>query len=719
MENSSPLNISIKWKLLGALALAFAAPILLEQFEATLPVYIFSAVLLGVIAYWYIDRRVLGIVNRLLRIARKMNSSRHRREEPFSRDELSNLVHTFDNFYSELEHSYTATRPTIETVPDTDSPGDTVLLKAVRGHAVFKAALATGDTIVGESAVLPRRVDEDLIISSRLAGTYAQKLFVEAVSSVHDQLDQLSQVPELSEEDRGIIGFQSMLLEDEALLKGIETCLADGLSLPESLNTTFAVITSKLEASKNTYIAARATDCQDLRQRLMDTIIRQVNPGVDDFYSKVKDKIVLCQQIYPSEVIMLHRAGAIGIVSAQGTASSHAEILMQSFNIPSLSNIDALSVHMLKGRKVLLDTNKKRLVIDPSDEEVDEATRRAQYLSQRIIPQAVTLLSGEEVFVHATINNVDIESARAVQMGADGVGLLRTEMSFIGRADMPSEEELYEEYHRLTQAFDGKAVTMRMLDLGSDKASFFQPDEREENPCMGNRSMRLLLKRPGIFRRQLRAMLRAAHGDTCILFPMISGWHELEKIRVAIDRMTDEFLRDGGEIKGKICYGIMVEVPSIVQRFEDYVDEFDVFNIGTNDLTQYALAADRNNESVAEYFKTYHPSILSMIRRVCDLGDAAGKKICVCGEMASDVHLLPLLVGLGVRHLSIPSVLIPKVKQRVRSLDLAVCKEIAEEALECKSTDDVEDILADYKDTVIKVKPNGDTTTTVVFDEKS
>jgi phosphoenolpyruvate-protein kinase (PTS system EI component) len=271
-------------------------------------------------------------------------------------------------------------------------------------------------------------------------------------------------------------------------------------------------------------------------------------------------------------------------------------------------------------------------------------------------------------------------------------------MTYIGRPDMPEEMELSEEYSRLTEAFQGKPVTMRMLDLGSDKISLFQAEEREENPCMGNRSMRLLLKRPGVFRTQLRAMLRAARQDTTILFPMISGWHELEKIRTAVERMSEEFVLDGGEIRATVLYGLMVEVPSVVERFEDYVDNFDVFNIGTNDLTQYTLAADRNNENVAEYFKTFHPSVLSMIEKVCRIAAEKDKKVCVCGEMASELPLIPLLLGLGANCFSIPYHTVPKMKGFISTLDMGKCRELAQEALECRSTDEVEDILADYSD---------------------
>ena len=253
-----------------------------------------------------------------------------------------------------------------------------------------------------------------------------------------------------------------------------------------------------------------------------------------------------------------------------------------------------------------------------------------------MIREPVTLKSGTDVVVAVTINNIHTEVDQAVKMGADAVGLFRSEVEFIARKDWPTEQELTEQYSHLVQSFAERPVVMRMLDLGGDKLpGGLVAVRHEDNPCMGERSMRLLLANPDLFRRQTRAMLRAANEHTSIIFPMVSGWYELEKIRALVESYTGELKAEGATL-APVRFGLMIEVPSVVERFADYVEHFDTFNLGTNDLTQYALAVDRNNDAVADYYACHHPSLLSMIQRVCLIAAEHGKEVNACGEMARD-----------------------------------------------------------------------------------
>ncbi len=695
MSSTPDLDLNIKWKLFGAFFLAFLMPAALLLCDVPTWIIVLSTfVCTGLLAFYVVH--LFNTLSELVRFARGLRARRV--EQPMSVKD--DLIHAFDDFSLGLETTFTNAARLDKTHTQTGLGEfeEAEVIRAAHGRAVFSAALASGDAVVAEAAVLPRRSEEEMLGVTTLTGKEALEVFRQTVDVVKEQLARLRDVPELEEAEKGIIEFQRMLLEDPALIKGVETCLADNLNLSESLNTTFVVIVSKLEASKNRYIAARATDCLDLKQRLMETMARKAGLADEDFYKEVKGKVVLCQQIYPSEVIMLHRAEVAGIVAASGTASSHAEILMQSFNIPSLASIDALPVHVLTGRHILLDTLHKRLIVDPEDHEIEDLEGQSPIDPGMIVREPVQLRNGEAITIKATINNIAVEAERAHDAGADGVGLFRTEMSFIGRQELPDEEELFKEYSALTDAFGNQPVCMRMLDLGSDKLAAFQHHDYEENPCMGYRSMRMLIRRTDIFRSQLRAMLRAAHEDTCILFPMISGWHELDKIRSLLSRISDELRAENVPLPENLQYGLMVEVPSIVERFEDYVVEFDQFNIGSNDLTQYTLAADRNNRYVEEYFKSYHPSLLTMIRRVAKLGRKHEKQVCICGEMAGDLFLTPLLLGLGVRSFSVPYALVPEMKHMVREIDLDQCRELADEAMFCRSTDEVEAVLADFVD---------------------
>ena len=497
-------------------------------------------------------------------------------------------------------------------------------------------------------------------------------------------------------DEKGIIEFQELLLHDPALLEGLNVALDEGIELIEAIQETFQGLKKRLQDSQNQYIAARAADCEDLEKRLTTSIISLANPELDDFYDRVHEKIIFCQQILPSEVVMLHRAGVRGIISMKGTASSHAQILMKCFGIPSLSCIENFYYRGMDGVKVLLDTRAHKLIINPKSVDQQILSRSITQFFSDIILEPIHLPNGEAIEVLATINNIELDATRALGMGADGVGLFRSEMTYIGKAELPNENELYAEYFHLTNTFQGKPVTMRMLDLGGDKLAGFQTDDLEENPSMGNRSMRLLLTRKDIFRTQLRAMLRAANDHTCILFPMISGWDELIKIHAFIDKQKEELIDEGYEINPNIQYGLMIEVPSLVEKIEDFVKDYSVFNIGSNDLTQYTLAADRNNRSVSDYYKYSHPSIISMISKVSKVYSQAGKRASMCGEMAYNLELLPLLIGLGIRSFSVSWDHIAELKSAISNINIEVCQKLTVEALNCRTQSEVEQVLGNY-----------------------
>jgi phosphoenolpyruvate-protein kinase (PTS system EI component) len=290
--------------------------------------------------------------------------------------------------------------------------------------------------------------------------------------------------------------------------------------------------------------------------------------------------------------------------------------------------------------------------------------------------------------------NVAHDVGKAVEYGADGIGLFRSEIAYLGMRKLPSEDELFRSYLGVTEAYPQSSVTFRMLDIGGDKLVGLSGSgkSKEENPCMGNRSMRLLNSNLDLFRAQFRAMRRAAHAKTSIIFPMVNGVDELNGIMDRVEEYESELVAEMGELV-PVKYGIMVEVPSIVECFESIVDRFDFFNIGTNDLTQYTLAADRNNQDVSAYYSSFHPAILKMIEKICRLGYGAEKEVCLCGEIASDLSSMPLWVGLGVRQFSVPYRYVPSLKARVASLDLEECRSLAKECLSVSTTKEVKRLV--------------------------
>ncbi|MCM8528512.1 MAG: phosphoenolpyruvate--protein phosphotransferase, partial [Lentisphaeraceae bacterium] len=554
----------------------------------------------------------------------------------------------------------------------------------------YRGRLVTGDPVCGEMYVLPSRTSAELVTSARLVGDLAEEVFFKAVEKVIEDLEEMSSLEGLSDDDKGIIEFQIIILNDPALLQEMKNSLAGGENLLGTLSRTFEVFENKLKNSDNAYMKERVNDFTDLKQRLFDAIHECYSQEGVNRFDKCKGKIVVCNHVLPSEVINLHKNGAVGIISKENTPSSHAQILLSSLNISSISNIDGLPVGILGGHKAVIDVINGKLITDPTDEEVKVIEDDYKNRSAEIVCEEVSLKSGEKIKVGVTVNNPGIESAHALEVCPDFVGLFRTEMHFIGQDKLPSEDELTSVYQSLISSFSDKLVVVRMLDLGADKIGGFQKvGPLEENPCMGRRSMRLLLDKPELFRLQLRAILKASGDNVCLLYPMISGWSELEKIEDFVKQTVKELTDEGHNVKTP-KKGIMVEVPSVVTRFEDYVDHFEVFNIGTNDLTQYALAADRNNEYVSKYYKSSHPSILSMISKVAGLCKAKGKKAVICGQMGSDLQMLPLLIGLGIENISVNWAFVTQLKKEIQKLDYSECLKLAESALACKSVEEVE-----------------------------
>jgi phosphoenolpyruvate-protein kinase (PTS system EI component) len=501
------------------------------------------------------------------------------------------------------------------------------------------------------------------------------------------ELERLQQEAGLRPSERGIIEFQRLLLDDEALAAGVERGLAQGLDLLESLTTTFGGLISQLETAERDYLRMRADDCRDLERRLLYLIHAEVVPGESDAASTVRDRIVLCVRVLPTEVLFLHRSGARGLVIAHGAVSSHAQILLQSLDFPSLTQFDELPLETLAGVPLLLDPPRRRLVARPKPDDAPGVSTRVEAVAP--IAGPVALASGEPFGVMASINNAFTEPRAAAAAGADGIGLFRSEMTFIGRPEPPRESDLVEEYGHLTAAFPDSTVVMRLLDLGYDKLAFLGGGERD-GP-MGLRSIRLLVRHPDLLRTQLRAMLRVAHGKTMLLVPFVSGADEVDVVRGLIDAARADVERE--RPVPPVGWGMMVEVPAVAARFEDYVDRFDCFSIGSNDLTQYTLAADRNDSEVADYYRATHPAVLSLIRRVCTLARERGKPVTLCGEAATQVDLLPLWVGIGLTSISVGHRLVPRMKAAVTRLDRAACVALAEEALRARSIRDVDEVL--------------------------
>ncbi|MBF0197103.1 MAG: phosphoenolpyruvate--protein phosphotransferase [Planctomycetes bacterium] len=677
------MNISIKWKILGAFVLAMFLPFCLHL--AGFHPFVCLAVgggfvlLLAGYIYYRIQFTLDVIKNKLIPLGHKPPKFTDTAVSLFQ-DELSAAMVWTDRFVATLE----------ETASSFDTQhGD---LKPIESgeHHVFRGNLSTGDPTIAPSVNWKSTIEFGLAIPL-FPPKRNEEIFQTCLKSLKIKLKKMKGLM-ANTNAHGIIDFQLYFLDDQNFLGGFATLNKDGIALDVVLESLFQDFIQKLEAAKSEYIRSRTKDLVDLKNQLIQEALSLLNEDASQD-SRLKGRIILVSHLLPSEVLQFHRCGVAGIISEEGTPSSHTQILLESLEIPSISDCKTLGT-IPDGEDIAINVISKKAIVNPNDEErLKVATALEKVRSNPIIKEAVSLISDEQIMVKANIN-MSHDASRAKIYGADGVGLFRSEIAYLGRPELPDEDALLKSYSEITDAFQDSPVTFRMLDIGGDKLVGVRQSQ-EDNPCMGRRSMRLLSAHPRLFETQYRAMRKAAHKQTNIIFPMVNGMDELDEIMGAIETFNDKLNHEDQELC-PVKYGIMVEVPSIVQRFEDVVTHFDVFNIGTNDLTQYTLAADRNNQDVAGYYSSLHPAIISMIHKICTIGQEHQKEICLCGEVASDRNLLPLWLGLGVRQFSVPFRYIPAVKCLARKLDISQCKALADNALKSYSVSDIERKLADF-----------------------
>ncbi len=470
-------------------------------------------------------------------------------------------------------------------------------------------------------------------------------LFYEGVQSLRERLEKLRNVV-VNESVKGIVDFQIYFLEDPNFKQGFISHNSRGVDLTSSIEALFQEFIARLEQVKNEKIKSRVKDLLDIKSQLLQEIEMAVSEQ-EDGDQCLKGKVLIVDHLMPSQVIRYHRNRVAGVVSREGTPSSHAQILLESLGVSSISDVK-IPEAVPDGVQVALDCVGKKVIFNPSKLDEAKVSKDIEQLrAQVIVREPVRLMSGEPIKVKANLNMAH-EVSKVEKYGADGVGLFRSEISYLGKSHLPTEDELFASYQEMVGALEGMPITFRMLDIGGDKLAGLG-GVFEENPSMGNRSMRLLTANVGLFRSQYRAMRRSAHGQTSIIFPMVNGLDEMNSIMDRISEFDRELKSEGCEVSD-VEFGLMVEVPSVVECFADIVGHFDRFNIGTNDLTQYTLAADRNNQEVSQYYSSYHPAVIRMIEKVCRLGNEAAKSVCLCGEVALDLDALPLWIGLGVRE---------------------------------------------------------------------
>ena len=528
--------------------------------------------------------------------------------------------------------------------------------------------------------------------------------FAAAMAATLKQLDTIRQkaLDEMGPEEAAIFEAHMQIAQDPSLSDGIK-------SLVESSHTNVVAATAQtIETFANIflgmedpYMRERGADIKDIGDRLMRNMLGMNPRGLSHISGEV---ILVAQDLAPSDTASLDKNVVKGIVTAAGGPTSHAAIMARTLEIPAVMGVGDIENFVDGDKAVVLGTD-GIVEINPSDADWDEYTNQAAAFQEelkRLRESAnleATTTDGHHVELFGNIGKAK-DAKNALTMGAQGIGLYRTEFLYMENDELPAEDVQFEEYKKVAQDMKGKPVIIRTMDIGGDKELKCLDLPSEMNPFLGYRAIRISLNRPDIFKVQLRALLRAsAFGDIHIMYPMIASVEEVKQANAMLDECKEELTAEGKEFNKDIKVGIMIEVPAAAVISPILAKYVDFFSIGTNDLCQYTLAVDRMNEAIGSLYQPLHPGVLRLIKHVIDASHEQGKFTGMCGELASDPVATMILLGLGLDEFSMTASSIPLIKNILRSVSKAECEEVANKAL---TMDTAEEITAYAKSVLIE-----------------
>lgn len=498
----------------------------------------------------------------------------------------------------------------------------------------------------------------------------------------------------LGDAEGGIFDAHLLVLEDPVLIEEVTRIVRrEKVNAEYAFNVVAEKYASALAAIEDEYLRERSNDMRDVTSRVMQNLAgEKVGP---DLQNLPEPCIIISHDLTPSTTAQLDKDKVLGFGTDVGSQTSHTAIMARSMRIPAVVGLKDASEVFTDGDYALLDGFNGVIIVNPTDQtlfEYGQLVRRQDTLQQKLQDlqgkPAVTL-DGHAVMLSANIEqSSDVESV--LSCGADGVGLFRTEYLFINRAELPTEEQQYAAYLEIAAALKPQPVVIRTLDLGGDKFLSHLTMPQEMNPFLGWRAIRFCLQEREVFRAQLRAILRAsAQGNVKMMYPMISGLDELNQANALVAEYKEELRREKIPFDEKLEIGAMIEIPSAVMVADALAKRARFFSIGTNDLIQYSMAVDRLNEKIAHLYEPTHPAIVRLIKATVDAAHAQGIPVSVCGEMAGEPVLAPLLLGLGVDELSAAPPHVPSLKFLIRRLKISEARELAEFALTCESASEI------------------------------
>ncbi|MCK5052413.1 MAG: phosphoenolpyruvate--protein phosphotransferase [Candidatus Cloacimonetes bacterium] len=561
-------------------------------------------------------------------------------------------------------------------------------MKKIKGNSV-SAGIAIGkakiidkhELYIERKKILKREIEFEL---SR---------FKEDVEFVINELDKLIQDYTYSQENRDILESHKMILQDPEFNNRISKLISnDQNSLEQAINTYFTEAADIFSNMNNKYLSHRVIDFEDVAYRLLSHIMderKDVLENVDE------NSILIMENISPSFVTKVFDKNIQGLCTERGSSNSHSSIIARSMNLPMLVNALGLLGNIKDGEDMIIDGNDGYVIISPTKKVLEkyqtiykEEQKDRKGLLKLIDVEPITK-DGKKIKL---MSNIEIpqEIDQVLKYNSAGIGLFRTEFLFIDRDDLPTEEEQYEIYKDIAEQCKPNSVIIRTIDVGGDKLSNILNITYEENPNLGCRGIRISLQNIPIFKQQIKAILRAnVQGNIKIMFPMISGVNELLKVKEIIEICSKELINTGIAFNADMELGAMIEIPSAVITSDSIVDECDFLSIGTNDLIQYTLAVDRDNQSISNYYKPTHPSVIRSIKLTVDNAHKVGKKVAVCGEMASEKEYVKLLLALGVDELSVSPGRLLLIKKEIINCNITEIKSKLDKILSCKTSKEV------------------------------
>lgn len=504
----------------------------------------------------------------------------------------------------------------------------------------------------------------------------------------------------LGADKAAIFDAHLLVLDDPELIQPIEEKIKnEQVNAPTALSDVTGQFITIFESMDNEYMKERAADIRDVSKRVLAHIlgVELPNPSMID-----ESVVIIGNDLTPSDTAQLNKEFVQGFVTNIGGRTSHSAIMSRSLEIAAVVGTKSITQEVKQGDMIIVDGLIGEVIIDPTEDEVIAyQNKRERFFEdkqelQKLRDEETTTIDGRHAELTANIGTPN-DLKGVIENGAEGIGLYRTEFLYMGRDEMPTEDEQFEAYKKVLETMEDKRVVVRTLDIGGDKELPYLNLPEEMNPFLGYRAIRLCLDQPDIFRPQLRALLRAsAFGKLNIMFPMVATIQEFRDAKALLLEEKDNLTNEGIEVSDDIELGIMVEIPSTAALADVFAKEVDFFSIGTNDLIQYTMAADRMSERVSYLYQPYNPSILRLVKQVIEASHKEGKWTGMCGEMAGDEIAIPLLLGLGLDEFSMSATSVLKARRQIKGLSQNEMEELAQRAIDCATSEEVQDLVNQY-----------------------